>query len=825
MSVRTRHKSESSLTRYLSESGESAPKELLQSELPTLRAVLLLGLHLQEQRLIDKRNYGQTELAQDLSEAILVPWKRANDLFKPPVIINMKSISKRVLSDWQMAIKVSNKQVKKAEAEKFGKKLDKLYDLTKCRCPITTCAEFKCAEMEGKACKSKFHITCHCAREEKLPLLELGFILSQRSKISEKGGMQITRQADIAESNRQKKALQRKELLEMRQNSKESKEASKEAALKERADEYHDDQFGDENANVAHIDIDMDLCNDTSLGLVSKRNMLDISQTAQTAIRYETGSREAAALVSSFLGDLIRAGIVDKDMAYLAVDQSKMQRAKDMVMTNSREKGEAVTKEDKIKCVMFDSRIDHTLVKRLDAETQKFYPRVEKEDHYTITDGAGRYLHHLTKPGKAEENKEKEIFVIENVEDVESGDDENNNDIESNPVKKPAENVADMLVEWFKRVGIDESVQFLSGDSTNSNTGWKAGIITWVEKKLNKKVTWLICALHCNELLLRHLMEKLDGKTDSKTGFSGPLGKLLKKVPDMKRTQTFKKINLGPDLIELSDDIISDLSTDQELSYKLVKAVRSGHLSRDIALRKPGAIVHSRWLTFAETMCYLWMSDHGLEEDLYNRLELIVTFVVSVYFPMWFNIKVKHSWLEGPRHVLTQLSLIQLQSCEVQDIVIPYARSSAWFSHSEAVLQTMLCSNQREDRVFAVEKILEIRGDSMYGSMKPRARRLPELNVNARDLQSLISWKNSHEPVLTCHMAKEEIIKMKDQAMVVPYYCVHTQGIERAVKEVTQASEAVYGFERRDGWIRARANNRNLMPKLGTKKDLENLVL
>ena len=84
-----------------------------------------------------------------------------------------------------MAIKVSNKQVKKAEADKFGKKLDKLYDLTKCMCPITTCAEFKCAEMEGKACKSQFHITCHRAREEKLPLLELGFILSQ-SLISRK---------------------------------------------------------------------------------------------------------------------------------------------------------------------------------------------------------------------------------------------------------------------------------------------------------------------------------------------------------------------------------------------------------------------------------------------------------------------------------------------------------------------------------------------------------------------------------------------------------------------------------------------------------------
>ena len=66
-------------------------------------------------------------------------------------------------------------------------------------------------------------------------------------------------------------------------------------------------------------------------------------------------------------------------------------------------------------------------------------------------------------------------------------------------------------------------------------------------------------------------------------------------------------------------------------------------------MRKPGAIVHSRWLTFAENLSFMWMSDHGLEGELYKRLEMIVAFVVSVYFPMWFNIKVKHSWVEGPR--------------------------------------------------------------------------------------------------------------------------------------------------------------------------------
>ena len=65
--------------------------------------------------------------------------------------------------------------------------------------------------------------------------------------------------------------------------------------------------------------------------------------------------------------------------------------------------------------------------------------------------------------------------------------------------------------------------------------------MTWIEKKLGRKVTWLVCALHTNELLLRHLMEGLDGKTDSKTGFSGPLGKLLNDVPNMKRFKVIQE--------------------------------------------------------------------------------------------------------------------------------------------------------------------------------------------------------------------------------------------------------------------------------------------
>ena len=96
--------------------------------------------------------------------------------------------------------------------------------------------------------------------------------------------------------------------------------------------------------------------------------------------------------------------------------------------------------------------------------------------------------------------------------------------------------------------------------------------------------------------------------------------------------------------------------------------------------------------------------------------------MVSVYAPMWFEIKVKHSWLEGPRHVLTHLSLLKLQAREVQNILLPYLRTSSWYAHSEAILQTMLCSKDPEERTFAVSKILKMRGRQDSGKTQPRKR-------------------------------------------------------------------------------------------------------
>ena len=50
--------------------------------------------------------------------------------------------------------------------------------------------------------------------------------------------------------------------------------------------------------------------------------------------------------------------------------------------------------------------------------------------------------------------------------------------------------------------GVDKSVQALGGDSTNVITGKEGGVIQFVESKLNKRLDWLICALHTNNLPL-----------------------------------------------------------------------------------------------------------------------------------------------------------------------------------------------------------------------------------------------------------------------------------------------------------------------------------
>ena len=787
--VKTRHDSQSKLSDYL-----GPGKALLGNELPTLRAILRQGLLFQEEKMLlketKKKNYPVSELVKDMSKALSETWIKANSSFSPPVVVGELGIQKRLQTDWETLQKIVwNQKIKEAQVKEFEAKLDKLVNLTKCKCEIHTCVNLKCSEncdkckavrTVGRAacqeCQVGAHITCTCPKEVKIPVLELLFMKMQQDKVGEKGAMRISDLVDSKEQKRYEKKearkTQREDVLPAKREEKRQR-VEEELKAREIAEESE--------TNVSAFEVEEGEPPKSVSDFLQKRNTVDISGLASTAMRYQSSSREAAALATAFLGDLMKAGVLPPEAAYLAVDGAKVQRARENMMEMAKQRGEEKTQESDIQCVMFDSRIDKTKVQHYDKETDKFYPRLEAEDHYTLTDGEGRYLHHFTKQGKKQTESDDEIEDDSHDEESQETLSETQKDLQ----KKPAEVVADQILEWVRDHGVEDTLNLLAGDSTNSNTGRKAGVMAWLEKKLGRKYHWLICMLHTNELGLRALIEKYDGKTCSKTGFSGPLGKLLSQVKFMKPCYTFKKIEVGPEMINLSPQVVSELSTDQKNFYKRCLAAKTGILPREVALCKSGTIVHSRWLTTAETFLEMWESEHGLEGELLEKLETIVTYIVSVYGNMWFDIKVKHSWLEGPRHVLKELSLFRLQSKKVQDIVLPTLQRSSWNSHSESVLQTLLCSSEKDERYFAVQQILKIRGKNKLGDLRPRSRKNPELNIEATTLKDMINWKGSKEPVFTCRLTKQEINSFKETPMVVPYFCLHTQGIERAVKEVS----------------------------------------
>ena len=89
------------------------------------------------------------------------------------------------------------------------------------------------------------------------------------------------------------------------------------------------------------------------------------------------------------------------------------------------------------------------------------------------------------------------------------------------------------IFDWLEENNITDTLQAVGGDSTSVNTDWKGGAIASIEKNQGRKCIWLICALHTNELPLRHLVIELDGKTVSDNNFSGQIGKLIHQALDL----------------------------------------------------------------------------------------------------------------------------------------------------------------------------------------------------------------------------------------------------------------------------------------------------
>ena len=66
----------------------------------------------------------------------------------------------------------------------------------------------------------------------------------------------------------------------------------------------------------------------------------------------------------------------------------------------------------------------------------------------------------------------------------------------------------------------------------------------WVEQKSGRKLVWLVC-----DLPLRHLAIQVDGPKLRNNNWSGPLGKMLDDVTELKINPNFIKLTIALGLL------------------------------------------------------------------------------------------------------------------------------------------------------------------------------------------------------------------------------------------------------------------------------------
>lgn len=346
------------------------------------------------------------------------------------------------------------------------------------------------------------------------------------------------------------------------------------------------------------------------------------------------------------------------------------------------------------------------------------------------------------------------------------------------------------------------------------------------------KLSQNLHSLLCFQLHYRALFQALDGPSSSGGTYKGPAGKLIPKLKnkELEFNVNFEAIpgtELGR-LVELPNDVLCDLSRDQKLLYKLVKMVKTGVKVPNIEKFEIGGISQARWLTHSAAIILIYCSKHNLTEEAARNLKLIVTHITNCYAPMWFLFKKYPLLSDAPKHWFRLLLICVASDPEVRDIVLKNITRNSYYFHSESILFCYVCSQDRDERIWAVEKIKQIRSrsdDPTIGDISPRTRSNPKkLNLKARKLHEVIpDAQFKHEPYLTCKIPTNQLQNLVETPLVTKPYPSNTQSVERAIKEMTEAGQRVSTEERRDGVIVARQVANFVLPHNSSKKDMERL--
>ena len=720
------------------------------------------------------------DLAFLLVPKIVAKWKQNNPEL---VLIADKSIKNKIVRSYNTAEDIRLKKLSKKQKDNFFDKLDKLFDILVCQCPIRLCP----GDCRKKKCPG-FHADCLCEREFKIPVIELEFVRDQRDKVGHRGNMQMGR-PDRAEAKRQAENIQKKASLE-------NYYANETQDLKQKNSKKADAGSDPEVGLDVHDVGDEGAAGDPEYSNLSKKNMdhnqnrIAITPFIAEVERYFISDRAASALYNAALKTV---GLITAEDTKKVVDKAKVVRSRASYRASEKaKKMEKIKDLGGIGCVGVDGKRDRKSKKIVvevinGKEVEK--KKVGVEEHLTYTlEPSGDYLTHTTIPAG----------------------------------KGTGRDLADDFLDVLADHGSKESFEAVVMDGTNTNTGWKDGMMAHVERVLQVVILWFVCQLHGIELPFRHLFSHCDGGlgTSGPDSFKGPTGKQCKEEVHLLVVIQFETISTS--LEDLDNSVWTDLSRDQKLLYQYVKAIQTGEVSDRLAMQVAGPIDHSRWLTLSIRILQIYtrtaIPSHGLK--------MIATYICQVYAPMWFRIKSNTKFTKGPSHILRLMQLVREEPLEVQIVVKPVIQRNAYFAEPGIMLTSMLEDPDAGVREEAIAMVKKARSNPPKAPRSKylkgmRKHEVPPLNWDAAKWTEIVNMENLKiwEPRILQKLSLDRVEAALEEPMCFPKYPCHSQIVERMVKLVTEVSHEVYGEKKQQEKVVAVLASRKNRKAYDTKKD------
>jgi len=227
---KTRESLNTKLSVYL-----GGPRKFMRTEFPTLCDSLQRCLDLQQDQILthekDPCNVTIQEIFSEVAIEIAIRWSTSNREFKEPVVCGRKAIEQRLSRAWATFSEIARGKALKATKEEWETRLDKLLDISVCRCRIVLCGEDD-APCNVETCDAQAHYLCKCDSKLRLPKKELIWIKAQREKEGSVSSMQEF-QLDAEETAKLRKKDLRKSVDQARL------ERQREEALKAKRSKNH----------------------------------------------------------------------------------------------------------------------------------------------------------------------------------------------------------------------------------------------------------------------------------------------------------------------------------------------------------------------------------------------------------------------------------------------------------------------------------------------------------------------------------------------------------------------------------------------------------